>query len=109
MNLTDKVRGQADAVLGSEGRIDPDELRDFARNALALCEHAGRVHKEMTRMIDGFGDPQSIAEKDRSHEIDLAAIETQRETHELKADPFDVLKALLMWRDDPADRLRKRE
>jgi len=111
MDLCGRVRQQADALLDGESPASGTALKAFAKDARALCEHVELVHDEMTRVIDALEESDSELPNPESfnHEIDLAAVEIQRETHELRADPFDILKALLMWRDDPAERLRQRD
>lgn len=110
MDLCGRLRQQADALLDSEPPASAAALNEFVTDVRALCEHVELVHDEMTRVIDALEESESqITNSDSlNHEIDLAAVETQRETHELRADPFDILKALLMWRDDPAERIQKR-
>jgi hypothetical protein len=41
-------------------------------------------------------------------EIEKESIEIQRESHELRSDFKDIIKALFMWRDDPEERVRER-
>jgi len=113
-NLFDRIariREHAEKVIHSDFGEEGDAPKTLARESLEICERLERMHLEMARMVDSLEDKgdQSTQELPQDQQIDLAAVETQRETHEMRADPLDILKALLMWRDDPAERLRDRE
>ncbi len=53
-------------------------------------------------LSDG-GEPQSDPSTD---EVERERIQIQRESHELRSDFKDVLKALFMWVDDPKERVK---
>ncbi len=110
MILNTRVRGLAMAMLDSNAHPTPEAVKALATEAQQLCDHVDRVHEEMTRIFDAMSESGDALASTKQHDrdIDLAAVEIQRETHELKADPLDILKALLMWRDDPADRIQRR-
>ncbi len=114
LNLFDRIariREHAEKVIHSDFGEERDAPKTLARESLEICQHLEWMRLEMASMVDSFEDKedQSTQELPQDQQIDLAAVETQRETHEMRADPLDILKALLMWRDDPAERLRDRE
>ena len=84
----------------------------LADEAGLLCNHVDRLHADVKMLIERLDDEvaKSAAEAPgEALEIDKASIQIQREAHEIRADVLDVIKALFMWRDDPADRLRPKE
>lgn len=106
VELSASVREQA-VALASEG--SPDDARQaFAKQALALCDHVDRIHTDLEDLLHALEEQGKSGKTGGpdEREIDMAAIEVQRETHEMRADPLDILKALLMWRDDPAERVK---
>ena len=42
-------------------------------------------------------------------EIERETIQIQRESHELRNDFKDILKALFMWKDDPEERIKEKK
>jgi len=110
LELCGRIRGQAGEMMNAETVPEGERVRTLARDVLELCAHVESMHKEMTSMLNALESASGVTAdaKSKDHEIDIAAIEIQRETHELRADPLDILKALLMWRDDPAERLKRR-
>lgn len=106
VELTKSVRDHASACL--DGSESNDATTALAEEALRLCDHVDRLHADLGELLtalDATGDSGPGRDPD-AREIDMAAIETQRETHETSDSPRDILKALLMWRDDPAERVR---
>lgn len=65
------------------------EVRDMVRDAY----EAGTDHLHV---------PQEFSD---GHEAS-AAIQIERDAHTLKAEFKDIMKALFMWKDDPAERVR---
>lgn len=108
--LLQRVREKAHTCLKEQS--DCSLPADLAREAIQLCSHVDRLHADLRELIHsldaGHPDAQPAASQaPDDREIDMAAIEVQQETHEMRADPLDILKALLMWRDDPAERVRR--
>lgn len=106
VELSESVRRYAAASLENPG--DEDAMKALAAEAMTLCDHVDRLHTELSDLLQALedADAESNEGEPDEREIDMAAIETQRETHEMRADPLDILKALLMWRDDPAERVK---
>ncbi len=84
----------------------------LAADAGLLCDHVDRLHADVKMLIERLDDEaarsRNTVNTDAS-EIDKASIQIQRETHEIRPDVLDVIKALFMWRDDPEERLRTKE
>lgn len=92
------------------------ELMDFdPDHPLAVaCRELLTVHAEVRELVEqaynaGSHHADSPANDESHPEIALAAIEIEREAHTLKADLKDVIKALFMWKDDPAERARDKQ
>lgn len=107
--LLQRVREKANTCLKDQSDCSPPA--DLAREAIRLCSHVDRMHADLRELIDSLdathADGTGASDKTPDeHEIDMAAIEVQQETHEMSTDPRDILKALLMWRDDPAERVQ---
>ncbi len=93
-----------------------DEATAVSREANRLCDHLERLHADvldlLTRMderlparVPDFASPE---DRPKTDEVQEEAIKIQRETHEMRGDFKDVLKALFMWRDDPTDRVKEK-
>ncbi len=106
VELSESVRHYAAASLENPG--DEQALKELAAEALTLCEHVDRLHSDLGDLLESLENAEGTSKGDGpdEREIDMAAVETQRETHEMSSNPIDVLKALLMWRDDPAERVK---
>ncbi len=93
------------------------EASAVSRDANLLCGHVERLHADVIDLLGrldghlplafhGFG---TISNQPDSGEVIREAMQIQRETHEMIPDFKDVLKALFMWRDDPADRVKEKQ
>ena len=78
------------------GARDENPLVEPTRQLLA-------VHQEIRTLL-GAGHSPDGSETPDDRDIDKAAVQISREEHTLKPEVKDVLKALFMWRDDPAER-----
>ncbi len=106
LELADSVRHHAKAAM--DGNVTDESAKSFASEAVALCDHVDQLHGDLEKLriaLEGR-DSSTKSRQPNEKEVDMAAIEVQRETHEMRADPLDILKALLMWRDDPAERVK---
>jgi hypothetical protein len=91
------------------------DAAEVSRKADLLCGHVERIHADVQdllirideRLPAGLPDYTTPADRPNSDEIQEEAIKIQREAHEMRADFKDVLKALFMWRDDPAARVKE--
>lgn len=62
------------------------------------------VHSEVRSLLLSGVENRTVVTADEK-DMETAAIEVAREEHEMKADVKDIIKALFMWKDDPADRI----
>lgn len=81
------------------GARDENPLVEPTRQLLA-------VHQEIRALL-GADDSQNGSEAPDDGGIAEAAVQISREEHTLKPEVKDVLKALFMWRDDPAERAKE--
>jgi uncharacterized coiled-coil DUF342 family protein len=113
IQLCGRVRDQASKMKNNAaGTHLAQDAAALADEAGLLCNHVDRLHADVKMLIERLDDEvaKSAAEAPgEALEIDKASIQIQREAHEIRADVLDVIKALFMWRDDPADRLRPKE
>lgn len=106
VKLSNNVREQVADCL--DRKADEDSVIALARKVLTLCDHVDQLHRDLSGLLgalEGSATDSGKKEPDE-REIDFAAVEEQRETHDTRSTPLDILKALLMWRDDPAERVR---
>jgi hypothetical protein len=78
-----------------------------------LCDHVERIHRDVAELLVRLDE--SLPELDfpplsvEPTEVQEEVIQIRRETHELRADFKDILKALFMWQDDPVERVREKK
>lgn len=65
-----------------------------------------RVHSEVRQIIRRAIESESERREDEDAQFRDAEIQIEAEAHEARPEPLDVLKALFMWRDDPAERAK---
>ena len=77
-----------------------------------LCDHLERIHREAGNFLSELDEefPETTTDSPNADldEVQRAALQIHREAHELRADFKDILKALFMWKDDPAERVLKK-
>lgn len=101
---------------GSTIASDSDHL---SQEVSQLCDHVERLHADVIDLLAKLESHLPLPETDPSAEVKTSdlnpddirreAIQIQREHHELRNDFRDVIKALFMWRDDPVQRVRKKQ
>lgn len=120
IDLSTRVRELASGLklkaAGSHFAADADHL---AQDASLLCDHVERLHADVIDLLANLEAHLPLPETDApadarpadltQEEIRRAAIQIQREHHELRNDFKDVIKALFMWRDDPVERVREKQ
>lgn len=88
------------------------DLQRLHADATKICDHVDRIHRDAKRMLieldERLPEIDSVPEGLDPEEVQREAIQIQRETHELRADFKDIIKALFMWRDDPEERVREK-
>ena len=106
VELSESVRRYAAASLENPG--DEDAMKALAAEAMTLCDHVDRLQSDLGDLVQALenADSGSNDAEPNEHEIDMAAVEEHQETHETPDQPLDILKALLMWRNDPAERVK---
>ncbi len=100
----------AERLKEAEGRLEA-ALRDSpAEHPLV---HPARELMEIHReMRDAMLSVLETGSREASHpvehdpEVVSAAIQIEREAHTLKPEFKDILKSLLMWKDDPVERVK---
>jgi hypothetical protein len=73
-----------------------------------LCDHLVRIHHGAGNLLAELDEPQPESTTPNLNEVQREAIQIHRETHELRADFKDIIKALFMWQDDPAERVQRK-
>ena len=119
IDLSDKVRVlAADLKLKTAGSNFASEAEHLSQETARLCDHVEKLHTDVIDLIDNLEDRIPLCEQDTSVKVESSGldcdivenekIEIQRESHELRSDFKDVLKALFMWVDDPEERAREK-
>jgi len=112
IELSDRVRDLSAALkLKAAGTALAADADHLAQEADRLCGHVERIHADVNDLVGKLEMQAPLPEPDvqapqKSEVTDLDWVRIQRENHELRTDFKDVLKALFLWRDDPADRSR---
>jgi len=116
IELSDKVRELSqDLKLKTAGSDFAGEADHLCQQASRLCDHVENLHADVIDLVENIEERVPL-ETDSSasyttniDSVDKEKIQIQRESHELRNDFKDVLKALFMWVDDPKDRLKKKQ
>jgi hypothetical protein len=112
IELSDRVRDLSAALkLKAAGTALAADADHLAQEAGRLCGHVERIHADVNDLVGKLEMQAPLPEPDvqvpqKPEVTDLDWVRIQRENHELRTDFKDVLKALFLWRDDPADRSR---
>lgn len=85
------------------------ELAPLKRDVAKLCDHLERLHRDAAELLASLEETPAEADVASTTEFDRAAIRIQRESHEGRADLKDIIKALFMWQDHPAERVREKQ
>lgn len=77
-----------------------------------LCDHLERIYRDVGNLLTEldlpFPERKTSSSAIELDEVQREAIQIHRETHELRADFKDIIKALFMWQDDPTERVLKK-
>lgn len=119
VNLSDKVRTlAADLKLKAAGTSLASEAEHLSNETSRLCDHVTKLHADVIDLVENIEDRIPLPESDvaisgelppSDDSIEREKIQIQRESHELRNDFKDVLKALFMWVDDPKERLKEKQ
>ncbi len=112
IDLSANVRDLAsDLKLKAAGTTLAGDADHLSNETSRLCDHVERLHADVIDLLENIearvpvqksANPSDVACDD----VEKEKIQIQRESHELRSDFKDVLKALFMWRDDPVERVR---
>jgi len=91
------------------------EADKLSHQASRLCDHVERIHEDVIDLLENI--ETRIPDRGQAGfdtnvdcgEVEKEKIQIQRESHELKSDFKDILKALFMWVDDPEERVREKK
>ncbi len=117
IDLSEKVRNlAADLKLKTAGTVYSAETDHLAQQTARLCDHVEKLHADVIDLIENIEMHLPLPESDvkrlttePDHEaLAQEKIQIQRESHELRNDFKDILKALFMWVDDPKERLKSK-
>lgn len=118
IDLSQKVRNlAADLKLKTAGTVFSAETDHLAQQTELLCDHVEKFHADVIDLIENIeihlplpetDSPRPAAAPDPDALV-REKIQIQRESHELRNDFKDILKALFMWVDDPKERLRSKD
>ncbi len=117
IQLSNKVRNlSADLKLKTAGSEYAAEADHLAQQTERLCDHVSKLHSDVIDLIENIETHVPLPESDSStppasgsEDVEKEKIQIQRESHELRNDFKDVLKALFMWVDDPKERVREKK
>lgn len=73
-----------------------------------LCDHLERIHRDAGDLIAKLDTKLPEMAIPTLDAVQREAIQIHRETHELRADFKDIIKALFMWQDDPTERVQRK-
>lgn len=105
--LSDQVRQQALSLKSrTVGTALSGEASALAQDSEKLCEHFERLHGDLDKLLKLLSDEETELGQSQSApaatESARQAIQAQDKDHQISDDLKDVIKALFMWRDDPA-------
>lgn len=87
-----------------------EEISALEANTLRLCDDVERIHRDVEKLLleldEKIPEIDSLPADVDPEAVKREAIQIHRETHELRADFKDIIKALFMWQDDPVTRAR---
>ncbi|MBC7980269.1 MAG: hypothetical protein H7Y36_06875 [Armatimonadetes bacterium] len=118
LDLSSKVRDlAADLKLKAAGTSIANEASHLSQQASRLCDHVERLHTDVIDLLENVEtrfpqfaviSPSTIIQSDRleSDEVENEKLQIQRENHQVSTNFKDVIKALFLWKDDPAERVR---
>jgi len=115
IELSDKVRDLAqDLKLKTAGSNFASEAEHLFQKTTRLCDHVEKLHADVIDLVENIEEHIPLPESKSSGKtvddgVNKEEIQIQRESHELRNDFKDVLKALFMWVDDPKERVKGKQ
>lgn len=119
IDLSSRVRELASGLkLKAAGGNLAAEADHLSQEASRLCDHVERLHADVIDLLTNLESHLPLPEADPSsggrpkdvdcNDVQKESIQINRESHELRNDIKDVIKALFLWRDDPVERVREK-
>ena len=88
------------------------DTAEFTSETSQLCDQLDRIYRDVGNLLTELEvKPPEMNPSSPTVELDAVqreAIQIHRETHELRADFKDIIKALFMWQDDPTERVQRK-
>ena len=120
IDLSDQVRTMVKNLkLKTAGTEFAQDSIELVLKAEQLCDHVEKIHADVIDLIENIEDRVPLPEAEGSEtkasggldcdSVEKEKIQVQRESHELRNDFKDILKALFMWVDDPEQRVREKQ
>jgi len=116
IDLSSNVRTLAlDLKLKAAGTSLAADADHLSQESSRLCDHVERIHADVIDLLETLETrvPIQRSNEDESDvscdDVEKEKIQIQRESHELRSDFKDVLKALFMWVDDPKERVKAKK
>lgn len=110
INVETQARALRDLAEGSPLAA---QAADLARDAGRLASQIERLAAAAPAFLTHLGQPEPpeppATDPKLEAEIHREMLQIQRETHDGNVELMDIVKALFMWRDDPAERVRGRK
>lgn len=115
IELGSKVRTLAsDLKLKAAGTPLAGDADHLSQQTSRLCDHVERIHADVIDLLENLEtriplrDSNGGSSDPACDDVEKEKIQIQRESHELRSDFKDVIKALFMWRDDPEERVKNK-
>lgn len=116
IDLSSEVRMlAADIKLKAAATELASDAEQLSQKASRLCDHVERIHTDVIDLLENIEtripdiSRSGFDESVDTDEVEKEQIQVQRESHEMRSDFKDVLKALFMWVDDPKERVREKK
>jgi hypothetical protein len=112
LELTQRVRRRLERLHHQAvNSPDSDEFKLLAAETEMMCNQMEHLHREAHRLLSKYGEGSAENAPGSSDievaEVERASVDIQREQHEQSAGPMEIIKALLLWRDVPEERVRE--
>ncbi|RYD18055.1 MAG: hypothetical protein EOP88_23950 [Verrucomicrobiaceae bacterium] len=112
IELSQSVRHLASRLeTKAAGTILADDASQLSAETTRLCDHLERIHRDVETLLVELDEKLPVLDALPPNvdpdEVEREALQIHRETHELRADFKDIIKALFMWQDDPSARVKR--
>lgn len=112
IELSQNVRHLANQLeTKATGTALATDASQLSAETARLCDHLERIHRDVEALLVELDEKlpvlDSLPPNVDPDEVQREAIQIHRETHELRADFKDIIKALFMWQDNPVSRVKR--